>query len=248
MKWTGFWNQFDAADHSNHKPNSSNKLAYLRDAIKDQSASQPLYSVNELSTHYGDVVELQKRRYDKMRIIHANYTRALADLPHIKSNYVEIRSMVDTMSSLLSGLEHTGQFDGPSIITSLCVAKLPQVLQKAWDLATCENPEVPPADKLIVFLEGRADALAGAKAMNPTAARMVPKYDKPKKIRATVHVTHFQDPETTAPCAKERSTVCMLAHPTNYCPLRQEAPCKGKQLVLQLLGLWTLHQRMQKPS
>ena len=68
--------------------------------------------------------------------------------------------MVDTMSSLLAGLERTGVYDGPSIATSFCLSKLPKVLQEAWELATADDSEVPPANKLVKFLEGRANALA----------------------------------------------------------------------------------------
>ena len=93
------------------------------------------------------------------------------------------------MFSLLAGLEHTGQYDGPSIATSLCVSKLPKVLQEAWELATADDSEVPPANKLVKFLEGRANALAGTKSMTPAPVKAESNHEMPKKYKAAVHIS-----------------------------------------------------------
>ena len=63
MKWTTFWSQFEAAVHHNPKLNSSNKLAYLRDTIRDPNTNQ--LCCTEKGTHYEDIVDLLKRRFDK---------------------------------------------------------------------------------------------------------------------------------------------------------------------------------------
>ena len=119
--------------------------------------------------------------------------------------------MVDTMFSLLAGLEYTGQYDGPSIATSLCVSKLPKVLQEAWELATADDSEVPPANKLVKFLEERANALAGTKSMTPAPVKAESKHEMPKKYKAAVNTPlHHHFIRTIVTYAKAINTLYII--------------------------------------
>ena len=74
MKWAAFWNQFQAAVHDKDDLSAAHKLAYLRSAIKDPQASPLLFSATESDHHYEDMITLLKRRYEKKRLIHKNYS------------------------------------------------------------------------------------------------------------------------------------------------------------------------------
>ena len=121
MKWATFWKQFQAAVDSNSELTNANKLAYLRDAIRDPPTRSLLFSGTEDSGYYSEIVELLKQRFDKRRIIHATYCRTLADVGPVKATCSDLNTFADKLSQAVSGLLHTGQFDGPSIITSLCI-------------------------------------------------------------------------------------------------------------------------------
>ncbi len=54
MKWEVFWEQFDAAVHSNSSLDQASKLTYFREAIKDTkvilSSIEPLPSPHSMKT------------------------------------------------------------------------------------------------------------------------------------------------------------------------------------------------------
>ena len=70
MKWSTFWESFQAVVDTNDKLNLSHKFTYLREAIKDPKASQLLYSGTSTPTKYQELVKLLIKCYDKKRLIH----------------------------------------------------------------------------------------------------------------------------------------------------------------------------------
>ena len=121
MKWATFWSQFSAAIHSNPDLMSSNKLTYLRDAIRDLDTKPLLYSGIKHDSHYEEVVALLQRRFDKRRTIHSTYCRALACDDQVKTTKADLNSLADHISHNLAGLKHTGQYELDAVITSLNV-------------------------------------------------------------------------------------------------------------------------------
>ena len=74
MKWSVFWERFQAAVDSNDKLDVSHKLTYLREAIKDPKVTPLLYSGTSSPTQYQELVELLTKRYSKKRLIHTNHS------------------------------------------------------------------------------------------------------------------------------------------------------------------------------
>lgn len=56
MAWSTFWSQFKAAVDTNPDLSKANKLAYLRDAVRDPTIHQLLYSRVEHANYYYDEV------------------------------------------------------------------------------------------------------------------------------------------------------------------------------------------------
>ena len=83
MEWTSFWNQFQTIVDSNNDLDTSSKLAYLRDAVKDPRTLSPLKTNTKRAFHYDEMVQLLHRHFDKKRIIHKNYLWALVYLPPV---------------------------------------------------------------------------------------------------------------------------------------------------------------------
>ena len=54
LQWATIWSQFRAAVDDNPRLSNANKLAYLRDAIRDPTSRQLLYSGTEQDGYYND--------------------------------------------------------------------------------------------------------------------------------------------------------------------------------------------------
>ena len=260
MKWATFWKQFQAAVDRYSQLTNANKLAYLRDAIRDPPTRSLLFSGTEDSGYYSEIVDLLKQRFDKRRIIHATYCRTLADVGPVKATCSDLNAFADKLSQAVSGLVHTGQFDGPSIITSLCVSSLNRTLQVEWELHTKEHKDVPSIQELITFVSQRADALAGQLVQTTsTITKPELKPDPPRRTRAAVHTTQptagFKYDCLICPGEKHPLYLCSkfnsmsldqrAAHTRTNNVFRSAcSPHPDQQSVLQLSGLWTPYQRV----
>ena len=187
----------------------------------------------------------------------------------MKATCSDINAFADKLSQAVSGLLHTGQFDGPSIITSLCVSSLNRTLQVEWELHTKEHKDVPPIQELITFVRQRADALAGQLVQTTsTITKPELKPDPPRRTRAAVHTTPptagFKYDCFICPGEKHLLYLCSkfnsmsldqraahirtnqrAAHiRTNNVFRSACSPHPDQQSVLPLSGLWTLDQRV----
>ena len=136
------------------------KLAYLRNAIQDPSVKALMFCGAEREGLYDEIVELLRRRYDKKRLIHPNYCKALTDLSSVKSTRTDLHQFVDTVRHALAGLRHTEQYDLPAFLTSMLVPCLSKALQVEWEVHTKESRSVPPVEEFLEFVMFRADVLS----------------------------------------------------------------------------------------
>lgn len=126
MDWATFRSQFKTAVDSNTELDQEHKLAYLRDAIKDPAVRSLLFSSAARDGLYAEVVATLHQRYDKRRIIHANYCARLIALTHAKNTKADLRQLADRINNAVSGLKHTKQYDLPSFLSSVMAALLPK--------------------------------------------------------------------------------------------------------------------------
>ena len=154
MSWASFWSQFKSAVDSNTDLTPLNKLAYLREAVKDQTTRSLFFSGAETDWLYHEVVTLLHERFDRRREVHSQYCKDI--LENIKNSKSEINQLTDTLTRAVSGLKHTKQFDAEAILTSIVVPTLPKNLKVDWEVHTKDQTDVPPIEELIKFLRFRA--------------------------------------------------------------------------------------------
>ena len=68
--WPTFWEQFDVAIHSKPKLTNSEKLAYLRQAVKDGPAKNTIKGLAGSGDNYLEAIACLQSRYDKPRLLH----------------------------------------------------------------------------------------------------------------------------------------------------------------------------------
>ena len=222
MEW---WSQFKAAVDSNSDLSPLNKLAYLREAVKDQTTRSLLYSGAESDGLYSEVVALLHDRFDRCREVHANYVKAALNSGPIKNTKTEINQMVDTVTRSLSGLKHTGQYEVNAVFTSALLPMIPKTLQTEWEIHTKGQTKVPPVDEFLKFLRFRANILSDAphsKAPDTKQEQPQRKQDsQPRRHKAAVHTTTPAPPSTYGPRIPFRYN-CQLCpgikHPLFQCP------------------------------
>ena len=167
MKWASFWSTFQAVIDS--KPLSkTNKLTYLRKAIKDVDSQTLLHSPQETPDFYDEVVAALKSRFNRTKEIHRNLVHSLVTLPPVKNTRPDLRKRVDEVKHLLSSLKHTGHDDLLAVLCSLLYHTLPVKLQTLWDQQTKKIKEVSPVRELLSFLADHAETLPATQAPAPS--------------------------------------------------------------------------------
>ena len=86
MEWNEFWVQFKQSVDDNKKVSKANKLAYLRDVIRDPDTRTLLSCGSESAGYYDEMIDVLHQRFDQTRVIHAAYCRKLADIAPVKHN------------------------------------------------------------------------------------------------------------------------------------------------------------------
>ena len=62
----------------------SEKLAYLRHALKSGTAKSVIESLSRSGEHYVEVISCLKSRYDKPRLIHQAHVQKILEIPNLK--------------------------------------------------------------------------------------------------------------------------------------------------------------------
>ena len=177
MKWSSFWSSFKATIDSK-RLSKTNKLTYLRKAIKDVDYQTLLHSPQETPDFYDEVVEALKSRFNRTKEIHRNLVHSLVTLPPVKNTRSELRKRVDDFKHLLSSLKHTGHFDLPAVLSSLLYHTLPVKLQTLWDQQTKKTKGVSPITELLAFLADHAETLPATQAPASTNSSPAPHQQK----------------------------------------------------------------------
>ena len=231
MKWRCFWSAFEATVDSK-KMSKPNKLSYLRKAVRDPSSQTLLYSPQEDSDFYDEVVAALKLRFDRTKEIHRNLVHDLVTLTASKYTRADLRKKVDNVRHLLSSLKHTGHYDLPSLLTSLVYATLPGKIQTLWDQHKMSTKTVSPVLELLEYVSLHAETLPANysptvdKPSEPQGRR--PPHKK-KHVTSSVYVAAPSPPvsnTTSSPVSVESRPPyrweCVLCspekHPLHSCP------------------------------
>ena len=106
FNWDTFWQQFDMPIQSKAQLNYTEKLAYLRDALKDGPPGHIIESLANDAESYNEAIDCLRKRYDQPRVIHRAHTRATLDAPSLKAgNSRELRRLHDVAKQHLGALQ-----------------------------------------------------------------------------------------------------------------------------------------------
>ena len=85
LNWVTFWEQFETAMHNNEKLHDAQRKVhvYLWEALKEGPAKQAIQGLSHSAGNYAEAVECLRKRFDKPRIIHWSYVKALVEAPTI---------------------------------------------------------------------------------------------------------------------------------------------------------------------
>ena len=96
LKWNTFWQQFDVAIHSKAHMDDTEKLEYLRDAIKEGPARHIIESLTRDAEFYKEAIDCLRKRYEQPCVIHRAHTCVILDDPSLKDgNSKELRRLHD---------------------------------------------------------------------------------------------------------------------------------------------------------
>lgn len=77
IHWKQFWEQFTVSMHNRSNLSTTEKIIYLKYAIKDGSVKNAIKGLSHSCDNYDKVVECLKARYDRSRLIHRTHVEMI---------------------------------------------------------------------------------------------------------------------------------------------------------------------------
>ena len=131
MNWQSWWDQFDAAVHSNSKMAEVNKFWYLKQLLSER-AKECISGLALTNDNYSEAITLLKERYGNKQLLINAFIENFEKLPKVKSmkEVKKLRIMYDGIESTIRNLKtlelDTETYGG--FLTPLLSKKLPSEL------------------------------------------------------------------------------------------------------------------------
>ena len=159
LNWSMFWDQFNVAIHSSTQLSNSQKLVYLRKALKDGPAKSVIEGLSQSSESYSEAIDCLAQRYDRPRLVHQAHVRAIVDAPSLRDGSGrELRRLHDVANQHLRALKTLGLDPSGEFVTSLLELKFDRITMCEWQKSTSDQKTVPHYSKLLEFLDLQARA------------------------------------------------------------------------------------------
>ena len=159
LHWQTFWEQFDIAINDSRDLSTTEKLVYLRHALKDGSAKTVIEGLSHTGDQYEEAIASLRARYDRPRLIHQAHVKRICEVASLKEGTGrELRQLHDTVQQHLRALKAMGQDPTGSFITSLLELKMDSNTMFEWQKASQDSTDVPHYTKVLAFLNLRAQA------------------------------------------------------------------------------------------
>ena len=176
--------------------------------------------LSQSGDQYAEAIESLKARYDRPRLIHQAHARKIYEAPNLKDGSgKEIRRLHDSVQQHLRALKAMGEEPSGAFITSILELKLDQATMFEWQRASQDSTSVPHYQKLLEFLDLRAQASETCSlTQERRSGRFEHKkpYTNPHKISAhTGNV--FESAGNCVTCKVEK-------HPLYACPKFKSLP------------------------
>ena len=157
--WRSFWEHFSVSVDSRKALSDSEKLVYLRHAVKDGSAKQVIEGLSRTGDNYAEAVKCLKCRFDRPRLIHQTHVKKILDIPPLKQGSgKELRYLHDTVQQHLRALKCMDYEPSGPFVTSVLELKLDTATMFEWQKHTSGSTEVPHFNDLLEFVNLRAQA------------------------------------------------------------------------------------------
>ncbi len=177
MNWKTFWEQFNIAVHDRSNLTDSEKLAYLRHALKAGLAKSVIESLSRSGEHYVEAITCLLSQYDRPHLIHQAHVHKILEIPNLKDGSgKELRRLHDTALQHLRALKGIGHEPSGPFITSMLELKLDVNTMFEWQWHSQSSTDVPHYTELLEFVNLRAQA---SEAAVPDTARKPLKIDPP---------------------------------------------------------------------
>ena len=236
LNWKTFWEQFGVSVHGRSKLADSEKLAYLRHALKGGSAKSVIEGLSRSGDHYDEAIICLKSRFDRPRLIHQGHVQKILEAPNLRDGSGrELRRLHDAAQQHLRALKALGHEPSGSFITSLLELKLDVNTMFEWQRHSQTSPDVPHYKDLLEFIDLRAQASesslseAGKKSYKTDSAS-----SSKKSFISTKPVASFA-------ASADTSSNCMTCksekHPLYACPKFRSLSHDRKMSTLKDNGL-----------
>ena len=98
LNWRTFWEQFRVLICSRPQLSDAEKLAYLKDTLKDSPADHIVQGLAQMVGTYDETTKCLLNRSDRLHLIHQAHVRAIMEVPSLKEgNGKEIRCLHDVL-------------------------------------------------------------------------------------------------------------------------------------------------------
>ena len=211
MGWSTFWSTFRSTVDERTELSNSQKLNYLRQAVKDPSLQLLLNSPLETPDTYQDIVTELKDRFQKTREIHQAIVKTITTLSSPKHTRADLRLLYDIIKTSITNLKSTKHYDIDSFLSSLVYAILPAKLQLLWDQATKREKGVPPVAELLTFMKDHAETLPASTA-SPVEKTVPPRKKEYHAARGRNNVNVYTPSPPFAPYKWD----CLLCKPEKH--------------------------------
>ena len=224
MGWSTFWATFTSTVDSRRELDSSQKLNYLRQAIKAPALQLLMNSPLEGPDTYQDLVDELKDRFQKKKEIHQAIVKTITSITSPKYTRDDLRLLYDTVKTSISNLKSTSHYDIESFLSSLIYSILPIKLQILWDQANKDQKGVLPILELLRFIKDHAETLPASTTAPVEKTAPAKRTEQPARGRNNVHTT------SSAPVAASEPPPyrweCFICkpekHPLFRCPKWEE--------------------------
>ena len=157
LNWRIFWEQFDSAIHSKSHLSDSDKLTYLREALKSGPAKNVVVGLTQTSENYNEAIRCLQKRYDRPRVLHQEHVRKIQEAYPLKTGSgQELRRLHDLLQQHIRALKASDEYNIGTYLTAAIELKLDESTKLRWTEHSSKYERTPPCEELLEFLDMQA--------------------------------------------------------------------------------------------
>ena len=216
--------------HSRSDLANAEKLAYLRNALKNGSAKNVIEGLSRSGEQYDEAIACLKARYNRPRLIHQAHVRKIMKIPNLKEGTgKELRKLHDTAQQHLRALKSLGQEpDGP-FVTSIIELKLDSHTMFEWQRHSQDSTDVPLYQSILEFINLRAQA---SESSSTDVGRKLTKNDTFTR-KSTAPAKPVASYAANADSDSSSCVDCKEKHPLYLCSKFRAMPHDEKRSLLK---------------